>query len=96
MKFVGPLGAFALTLLILSVVAHVSGNALGTRLRNFGDLPVDERDRPLVRSCQTRSRFNTGADAFRERHKLGLLLASIVAIAITAARRRRLVDLVYR
>jgi hypothetical protein len=86
MKFVGPLGAFALVLLVLSVLAHVSGNALGTRLRACGDQPVDENDRPIRRS----GRFapsnspTPGPRRLSERQRLGILLMIIIVLAISA------------
>ena len=40
MTWVGPLAAFGLVLLALSIVAHVAGNALGTRLRENGSRPL--------------------------------------------------------
>jgi hypothetical protein len=36
-QFLQPIGFFALLLLILAVLAHVAGNAIGTRLRENGD-----------------------------------------------------------
>ena len=42
---VGPLGAFALLLLVLAIVAHVAGNSLGTQLRQIGD-KNDSHDAP--------------------------------------------------
>ena len=39
MSAAGPVGAFALVMLILAVVCHVAGNAIGTRLRELGDHP---------------------------------------------------------
>ena len=36
MTAAGPIGGFALLILVLAVVAHVVGNALGTRLREIG------------------------------------------------------------
>lgn len=36
MTAAGPIGAFALLLLVLAIVAHVAGGAIGTRLREIG------------------------------------------------------------
>ena len=36
MKVVSPITAFALSLLLLAIVAHVAGNAIGSRLRDSG------------------------------------------------------------
>ena len=40
MTWVGPLAALGLVLLALSIVAHVAGNAIGTRLRENGSRPL--------------------------------------------------------
>jgi len=45
MLAVGPLGAFALLLLVLAIVAHIAGNSLGTQLRQIGDAH-DSHDAP--------------------------------------------------
>lgn len=37
MVAVGPLGAFALLLLVLAIVGHIAGNSIGTELRRIGD-----------------------------------------------------------
>jgi hypothetical protein len=86
MKFVGPLGAFALVLLVLSVLAHISGNALGTRLRACGDQPVDEQDRPVPRSGNFHrgDALTPGPRRLTERQRLGILLTIIVLIAFSA------------
>ncbi|MBW3599460.1 MAG: hypothetical protein KY475_19585 [Planctomycetes bacterium] len=84
MNLVGPIGAFALALFILSVVAHVSGNALGTRLRRLGDEPVDDDDRPVHR----RPQFGTGnvkpgpRPRLGEYRRMGLLLAIVVVASV--------------
>ena len=38
----GPYAAFALILFVLAIFAHVSGNALGTQLRDNGNCPIAE------------------------------------------------------
>ncbi len=38
MGIAGPIATFLLILLILSVIAHVAGNAIGTRLREVGTI----------------------------------------------------------
>jgi len=47
MGMVGPYGVFALILLVLSVFAHVAGNAIGTRLRENGDFPISSDGKPI-------------------------------------------------
>ena len=44
---VHPLVLAGLILLVLLIAAHITGNALGTRLREIGSRPVDERGRDL-------------------------------------------------
>jgi hypothetical protein len=46
MTSTGPLAAFGLLLLTLSIVAHVAGNAIGTRLRENGSRPLETEDAP--------------------------------------------------
>ena len=59
MKVIGPYGSFVLILFLLSIFAHVAGNAIGTKLRDQGNRPSprDEGDttstgpaRPLAES----------------------------------------------
>ena len=51
MVAVGPLAAFGLLLLVLSVFAHVIGAALGGRLRSIGNMtPADGEQAPGRRS----------------------------------------------
>lgn len=85
LTLVGPLGAFALTMLILSVLAHVSGNALGMRLRDCGDQPVDEHDRPLARVPHYDRGVNMPLTPPRlsQHRRLGLVLTAIVALAMS-------------
>lgn len=40
----GPAGAFALSLLVLAILAHVAGNAIGMRLRHHGGTARRPRD----------------------------------------------------
>jgi hypothetical protein len=42
MTAAGPIGAFALLLLVLAIIAHVAGNAIGTRLREIGSVKPQE------------------------------------------------------
>lgn len=42
MTAAGPIGGFALLLLVLVIVAHVAGNSIGTRLRHLGSEPIAE------------------------------------------------------
>ena len=39
MRVIGPYGSLVLILFLLSVFAHVAGNAIGTKLRNQGNQP---------------------------------------------------------
>ena len=49
MTAAGPLGGFAMLLFVLVLIAHVAGNSIGTRLREFGNEKVEE-DHPLRKS----------------------------------------------
>jgi hypothetical protein len=48
MAAAGPIGAFALLLLVLAIIAHVAGGAIGTRLREIGSAK-DPEDVTVVR-----------------------------------------------
>ena len=48
MKALGPIGASVLALFMLAIAAHVLGNVLGTRLRQQGDVAVDEDGRAVL------------------------------------------------
>ena len=41
---VSPIAAFVLALLMMAIIAHVAGNAIGTRLRNHGDRQRSKRN----------------------------------------------------
>lgn len=51
MMAAGPIGGFALLLLVLAIIAHVAGGAIGTRLREIGSV----RDPPEKISSHPRS-----------------------------------------
>jgi hypothetical protein len=53
MSAAGPIGAFALLLLVLAIVAHIAGGAIGTRLREIGSVK-DPAEQLLLRSRSTR------------------------------------------
>jgi len=85
--WIGPIGAFALMMLIFLIFAHISGNALGMQLRSHGDQPVDELDRPLhdpPRYCKAIAN-PTAPSRLREHRRLGLLLAAIVLLTMAVS-----------
>jgi hypothetical protein len=51
MSAVGPLGAFALLVLVLAIIAHVSGAAIGAQLREIGSTK-DPQEALALRSPQ--------------------------------------------
>jgi len=56
MTSVGPLAAFGILLLVLSIIAHVAGNALGTRLRENGNRPLEaEPENVAARRAKTQT-----------------------------------------
>lgn len=89
MTWVGPLAAFGLVLLALSIVAHVAGNAIGTRLRENGSRPLPgEVGRPefltrkpgsQVKACECAPATRLGG-----RHPLGwlIIVATIAAFLL--------------
>ncbi len=83
-SWIGPIGAFALVLLIFLVMAHISGNALGMQLRSNGDRPVDEQDRPLgAKPRYDRLTVNpTAPTRLREHRRLGMILAAAIVLTI--------------
>ena len=50
MAAAGPIGAFVLLLLALSIVAHVTSTAIGTRLREIGSMPDADEPGPTRRA----------------------------------------------
>lgn len=46
-RSVGPYPTAIIILFAFAVIAHVAGNAIGTRLRQCGDTPIDEHGRPF-------------------------------------------------
>ena len=87
MTSVGPLPAFGLLLLALSIVAHVAGNALGTRLRENGSRPLDGKpgepvfsltaQRPPVAAADFAPTTRLGA-----KHPLGWLVIVATGLGI--------------
>ena len=88
MTAAGPLGGFALLLLVLAVVAHIAGNSLGTRLRSFGSEPVEE-DRPLRKSNRVTDLRRAAAPAsnlsMRGRVSRTMLVFTIAGAAIAGS-----------
>jgi MFS family permease len=83
MGTVGPYGAFALILFVLAVIAHVAGNALGTKLRESGDRPLLPPHDLSPRS----SRFRRPDAAefapttqLRDRYPLGIIIAIMTGV----------------
>lgn len=86
MTWVGPLAAFGLLLLFLSIVAHVAGNSIGTRLRENGSRRLagdhidfdNQRRKPgsplVVGDCAP-------ATTLSSRHPLGWLIVVATAAA---------------
>jgi len=77
---VGPYAAFALSLLLLILLAHIAGNVIGTQLRNNGNTPVahhheviDEHHRP-VRHQRAEAHHYAPASRLSESHRLGWVM----------------------
>ena len=86
MTWVGPLAALGLLLLFLSIVAHVAGNAIGTRLREIGSRPRAETGgAPDFLKRKPGSRVSAGecapATRLGSHHPLGWLIVVATAIA---------------
>src|SRR6185503_15726974 len=54
LRYFGAYGAVIAILFFLCVVAHVVGNAMGTKLRDCGDRPVDADGLPNRRTISLR------------------------------------------
>jgi hypothetical protein len=78
-RWLSPIAVAALVFLVLSIIAHVAGNAIGTRLRELGSQPDDKE--PPAPSARNRARAGDFAPATRlsERRGLGwpILIASL-------------------
>ena len=88
MTAAGPLGGFALLLLVLVIVAHVAGNSLGTRLRSFGSERVED-DHPQRKAAVTTDPRQAAAPAsnlsLRGKVSLAMLVFTIAGAAIFGA-----------
>ena len=79
-QWMSPMALAAVVLLVLAIIAHVAGNAIGTRLREIGS------DRPFDDDASGRLRAKPKAEDFApatrlgQRHGLGwpLLLATAI------------------
>ncbi len=85
--YFGTYGAAIAILFVLCVVAHVVGNALGTKLRDFGDTPVEADGSPAQRLPVARK--PTAADfapltRLRERYSLGKRIVVITSLGAAA------------
>jgi hypothetical protein len=80
-RWVSPLALVGLVFLILTIIAHVAGNAIGTRLRELGSKPDDEEKGAALRGFRRRPRAADFAPATRlgERRGLGwpILIATL-------------------
>jgi hypothetical protein len=78
-RWVSPIALAALVFLVLTIIAHVAGNAIGTRLRELGSQPDDAE--PPADSKRRRARAGDFAPATRlgERRGLGwpILIAAL-------------------
>lgn len=86
MKTAGPTASLILGLLVLAVIAHVMGNALGTRLRENGDrpLPEDGQIDATFSIFHRKARRGDYAPATRLRDRVSLGRAVFVIIAVGA------------
>jgi len=79
---VHPLVLAGLILLALLIAAHIAGNALGTRLREIGSRPVDEKGRDLP---PQNFRREIAQDEFAPPTKLSLRLPLGLPVLIVTA-----------
>lgn len=83
MTYVGPLGAFALLMLALSIVAHIAGNSIGTFLRDTGGRS-QPNDLPPVRDMQARATERDFAEATELRQTTDISETLIVSASVGA------------
>jgi hypothetical protein len=84
MSSIGPLGAFALGLFLLGVLAHVVGNALGTRLREIGDEPQAPAEGARPRETLIEKHEFAPATRLARRHSLGWWLPATLVVGFLA------------
>ena len=86
MKWVGPLAGFGLLFLALSIVAHVAGNAIGTRLRENGSRPLPGESGGAIPRSKRYARPAAGdyapATRLAARHPLGWLIVLTTGLAV--------------
>jgi fatty acid desaturase len=87
MTSVGPLAAFGLLLLTLSIIAHVAGNAIGTRLRENGSRPLEAEPVPSEsRRAKTKVPLPRGdfapATRLSAQHPLGWIVLAAFATGV--------------
>ena len=86
MKVVGPYGSFVLILFLLSVLAHVAGNAIGTKLRDQGSRTISGDGREGT-SATGGSRQLTAVDfapvtRLSRRSSLGVTIVVVVCVGV--------------
>jgi hypothetical protein len=87
MTSVGPLAAFGLLLLTLSIIAHIAGNAIGTRLRESGSRQLEAE--PVTsesRRAKTKAPLPRGdfapATRLSAQHPLGWIVLAAIAAGV--------------
>ncbi len=86
-SYLGSHATLLLILFALAVVAHVAGNALGTRLRANGDTPLPEREGDRYEPPQTRVPGQgdfAPTTKLHDRGALGLPIAIATAAGVVA------------
>ena len=78
-RWVSPIAIAALVFLLLSIVAHVAGNAIGTRLRELGSRPGDDEMPSDAKRRRPRAGDFAPAPRLGERRGLGwpILIAAL-------------------
>lgn len=79
----GPYVAFSLVLFFLAILAHISGNALGTRLRECGDQPIDRDGTPIERRAANRELDDADyapATRLSGRQSLGIMVVAVTVL----------------
>jgi len=83
-QWISPLAIAAIAFLVVSIFCHVAGNAIGTRLRQLGDIPdqtPDEHCRPIGRP--PKSRDFAPATPLSRRSNLGWMIIVASSIGTT-------------
>src|SRR5437870_13786749 len=83
-QWLDPIAIAAFVFLALSILCHVDGNCLGTRLREIGDMPDLTTDDSATKRIQPRPQDFAPVTHLSRRHSLGWTIVIASSIGITS------------